>query len=348
MTCSEPSCPLPQSVAVCVPVRDEERALPALLAALERQRTAGVDLTVCFHLDGCRDDSGLLLDRAATGFPHPLRVTQGPRRAEPNAGQARRAAMAIGLAAVGEDTDAVLLTTDADSVPAPDWVAAACCALREADVATGIIHRSEPHALQTRVEQYYDRLHRYRRSVDPVPWDGGQGRHFSGAANLAVRASTYRALGGFAEIASGEDAALLDQAARAGFRVRRDPAMVVETSSRRQGRAQGGLAAALAELDRTGLPEVAHPAAAAWQYRAQARARAAFAGMADEAVRQRLGLFLGLTSDHVLGVARDCPNAEAFAMCVVPCAAGGEWLVPLAAAEEALSLLERDAREEAA
>ena len=249
------------------------------------------------------------------------------------------AAMALGLDHLA-GRDAALLSTDADSAPAPDWVAASCRALRIADVAVGTLVRAERHAMQERVEAYYDRLHRYRRLVDPVGWDADHGRHFGGAANLAIRVATYRALGGFAAVPAGEDAALLDDAARAGFRVRRDPAMVVETSSRRHGRAPGGFAAALAELDRAGLPTVAHPAAAAWQYRAHARARAAFAGLHAEPPRHRLGTLLGLTGDHVLGVARDCPNAEAFAMRVVPGAPDGERRVPLAEAEAALADLE--------
>lgn len=327
------------SVAICVPVRNEEEKLPSLLAALAAQRADGVDLAACFFLDACADRSEAVLRAAAGRLPFALRIAAGAATGQANAGRARRAAMALGLDHHAAD-DAVLLSTDADSVPAPDWVAAACRALRVADVAVGTLVRAEPHAMQERVEAYYDRLHRYRRLVDPVDWDAVGGRHFSGGANLAIRAVPYRALGGFAPIPTGEDAALLDEAARAGFTVRRDPAMVVETSSRRHGRAPGGLAAALTELDRVGLPTVAHPAAAAWQYRAQARARAAFAGLHAAALRHQLGGFLGLTGDHVLGVARDCRNAEAFAMRVVPGAPGGERLVPLAEAEAALAELE--------
>ncbi|PZQ59279.1 MAG: glycosyl transferase family 2 [Sphingomonas taxi] len=331
----------PDSVAVCVPVRDEDEALPTLLTALRgQQAAAGVELTFCFYLDGCRDGSEALLRAAAADFPHALHVVAGPRHAVANAGRARRAAFAIARERIAA-ADAVFLTTDADSRPASDWIVAGCRALHRADVAAGTLRRAEPHALQSRVEAYYDRLHRYRRAVDPVAWDPGDGRHFGGGANLAIRASTYDALGGFAERPSGEDAALLDEASRAGFRVRRDPAMVVETSSRRHGRAPAGLAAALADLDRNGLPEVAHPAAAAWQYRAQARARAAFAAIHDEAIRRQLGDFLGLSADHLLGVARECPNAEAFAMRVVPSPPGGERLVPLVEAEAALAHLER-------
>ena len=48
---------------------------------------------------------------------------------------------------------------------------------------------------------------------------------------------------------------------------------------------------------------------------------------------------IGLTMDHLLGVARDCPNAEAFAMRVVPTPPGGMRQAPLAIAEAALDVL---------
>ncbi|MFV3517307.1 hypothetical protein ACNJD8_22105, partial [Mycobacterium tuberculosis] len=94
--------------------------------------------------------------------------------------------------------------------------------------------------MQSRVERYYDGLYRYRRFLDPVSWESDDCHHFGGGANLAVRASAYRAIGGFKVLPVGEDATLLDDAARAGFRVRRDSAMSVVTSSRRDGRTEGG------------------------------------------------------------------------------------------------------------
>lgn len=329
------------SAAICVPVRNEQQALPALLAALAALARQERGAVVCFFLDGCSDDSEGVIRAASTGFPFAVEIERSTTAGAPNAGVARAAAMAM---ARGADN---LLTTDADSRPRPGWLAAARRALSIADVAAGRLVRvpgsspGQADPIQSRVEAYYDRLHGLRRAIDPVAWDCGAGFHFSGGANLAIRASAYRALGGFAPLASGEDADLLDRAARAGFRVRRDPAMVVETSSRRDGRAPGGLAAALRAIDAGGPPMVPHPAAAAWQYRAQAQARSAYADIAHEPMRRRLGAAIGLSGDHVLGVARDCPNAEAFAMRVVPAAPGGERLVTLAEAEAALGVLER-------
>ena len=63
-------------------------------------------------------------------------------------------------------------------------------------------------------------------------------------------------------------------------------------------------------------------------------------------VAARFGDRIGLTGDHVIGVARDCPNAEAFAMRVVP-ALPDIPDVTLAAAEQALATLEHQLCEQA-
>lgn len=318
-----------ERVAIGVPVRDEAAMLPRLLAALARLDLTGVEAAFCFFLDGCTDASAAIVRAAA--LPGTVRIAAGARHPDANAGRARAAAMAL---AVTED---VLLSTDADSRPRADWVQAASRALKVADVVAGrIVCAGGADPLQARVERYWDRLHDLRRLLDPVPWEAG-GCHHGGGANLAMRADAYRLVGGFRAQPAGEDALLLDDAGRAGLRVRRDPAMVVETSARRIGRAPGGLAASLRALDAGGLPRVPHPAGAAWQYEHHAVARGAFD---DAGGRAALGAMLGLSADHVLGVARDCPNAEAFAMRIVPAAPGGERLVSLPEAEAALAVLE--------
>jgi hypothetical protein len=249
--------------------------------------------------------------------------------------------MAMGLAIL-DGRDGLLFSTDADSRPAPDWIGAGAAALSSSDVVAGRIVRQDAAAdpVQSRVERYFDRLHACRRRIDPVPWEAIDTHHFGGGANIAVRASVYRALDGFRPLPQAEDAVFLDDAARAGFRVRRDAALVVETSSRRNGRAAGGLASALRSLDDGAVPEVAHPFGVAWQAHGHALARRAFAGIADPRGREALGRFIGLTADHVLGVARDCPNAEAFAMRVVPACPVDRGLVPLGVAEAAVAELE--------
>ncbi len=47
-----------RNVAVCVPVRNEEHALPSLLAALGEQKDRdGATVDCCFFMDSCDDGS---------------------------------------------------------------------------------------------------------------------------------------------------------------------------------------------------------------------------------------------------------------------------------------------------
>jgi hypothetical protein len=334
---------------VAIPARNEEQLFPALLEALCALDVQGGRLIVCIYLDSCSDGSETLLRQAAGRLPFELVIASSPTQHAENAGAARRAAMAMALSVLG-DAEGLLFTTDADSRPRHDWIRAGYAALVQADAVAGRIVRRNGSAdpAQCRIETYYDRLYRYRRLLDPIPWEARDTHHFTGGANMAFRASAYRALGGFPALPSGEDATILDEAARAGLRVRRDAAMVVETSSRRIGRAASGLASTLLALDSGLPPHVAHPGGAAWQWQAHAAARAAFATIGSPDVRKSLAARLDLTADHVLGVARDCPNAEAFAIRIVPAAPAGFGVVSLAAAEEALSALETGASEIAA
>lgn len=319
-------------------MRDEAATLPALLAGLARQSALReARLIACFFLDGCTDASARILRAAAHDLPYSIMIASGSKRGQSNAGRARRAALALGLDALG-NRDGVLLTTDADSVPADDWVARNMEALASADMVAGrIVRAGTPSPMQDRLEAYLDALHAFRRQLDPVDWEGPATHHFTGGASLGFRASAYRALGGFAPVASGEDARIVDDASRLGLRVRRDPACTVTTSARREGRAEGGLALALRAHDRAGAtPTVAHPEDAAWQYRMHAAARACF----DQGDLERIAALLGLTRDHALGVARDCANAEAFAMRIVPVPPGSMRQVSLDYAEAALCALQ--------
>ena len=336
-------------VAVCVPVRDEAVLLPRLLAALAAQDVArDVHVTLCFALDACTDASAAIVASAADAFAYPVRSVALPP-AEPNAGRARRAALALGQRAA---PGAALLTTDADSVPARDWIAANLRALDAADVVAGRIARDGvfADAMQDRLERYYDALYAARRFIDPVPWEAPATHHCAAGASLAFRASAYAALGGFAEIRSGEDALIVDEAHRAGLRVRRDAAVRVETSSRRTGRAVGGLAdhlRQLADWPTRDAIRVSHPERAAWQYAGHAAARRAF-GRLDEATLATLAAKIAREPASVRETAAASPNAEAFAMRVVPGHPAGERPVGLDEAELALARLAGAACERAA
>ena len=327
-------------VAICIPVRNEVGCLPLLLDALERQAVDGLSLRACFLFDGCSDGSEQLVRERAASFSLSLRLAPLKGGDHANAGRARGAAMALGAQSL-DSQRGILLTTDADCIPADDWVTRTCAALEQADLVAGrIVRQALPASpAQDRIEAYYDRLYALRRWIDPVPWEAPVTHHCTGGANLGFRAGAYARLGGFLPLPSGEDGRIVDDAGRMGLRIRRDAASVVHTSARRIGRVAGGLADGLRHLDDASRPIlIGHPADAAWQYRCQAEARAAFTSGNPAAAAQ----MLGLTPDHVIGVARDCPNGEAFAMRIVPAAPGGDRRVTLDHAEAILATLEAD------
>ncbi|TPG43296.1 glycosyltransferase [Sphingomonas koreensis] len=325
-------------IAICIPVRNEAAELPRLFAALDRlERCEQAPLDLCLFLDGCDDDSAGLAEHYRAQARFRVRI-EGAASATANAGRARRQAMRMGRRAL-HDHGGLLLTTDADSRPTSNWLTAMATALDHADVVAGRIVRAgnRPSPLQDRIERYYDALFALRRRIDPVSWEAVSTHHYTGAANMGFRTEAYDAIGGFAPLANGEDARLVDDAARAGFRVRRDAASVVVTSDRREGRVAEGLSKSLRDLDQgdAAIVRVAHPADAAWQYRMQAIARGAYA---DDRLPV-IAAALDLSNDHVLGVARECPNAEAFAMRIVPAPVAGMRAVALAVAEAELSFL---------
>lgn len=322
-------------LAICVPVRNEAAVLPQLFTAVERLERVGIAPRLCLLLDSCNDASlALARDYAAdASMPVIIEEVAAPGA---NAGRARHLAMKLGDRSL--NGGGVLLTTDADSTPSRDWLHSMTAGLRHADVVAGKVVRivTRPNPLQDRLEAYYEALHALRRSLDPVDWEGKATHHYASGANLGLLVASYRSLGGFEPLANGEDGRLVDDAARAGLRVRRDAACVVHTSDRRFGRVAHGLAGTLRTLDRDGdTIDVAHPRDAAWQYRNHGVARLAFA-KADFAP---LSVSVGLTIDHLVGVARDCPNAEAFAMRVVPTPPGGMRRVSLGIAEVELAAI---------
>lgn len=311
--------------------------MPDLFAALAEQTADAGSWSLCLLLDGCTDASRATAERFKREASFRVAI-RSIASAAPNAGRARAAAMRMAVRRA-KGAAALFLTTDADSTPSPDWIARARASLATCDLAAGRLVRTDRAPSQDRLEHYYDRLYSLRRRVDAVPWEPAPHHHFTSGANMAFRSEAYDKLGGFAARASGEDALIVDEAQRAGLRVRRDPRMVVTTSSRRTGRAPDGLAAALRENRRTEELLVAHPRAMAWQYAAHAFARAIFLRPSQESFT-RLASRLSLPIEHVRQLAVECHNAESFAIRVTP-SPPDRRLVSLPEAEAALATIER-------
>ena len=208
--------------------------------------------------NGCDDDTAAVARAAGEGSSYQLRVVE--TRLPPalaHAGGARRAAMDHAEAWLAErrDRTRVILTTDADSRVAPDWLSANLKAFGEGDDAVlGRISLDEegarlPPALHARgkLESVYeDLLTEISARLDPQnenPWP----HHATiSGASLAITREAYLKVGRLPRVRLGEDKALVAALRRKDARIRFDPDVTVVTSGRTSGRARGGVADTLA------------------------------------------------------------------------------------------------------
>ena len=299
---------------VCIPAKDEAEAVPRLLAALAAQDVASpaAPLRVLLLANNCTDGTAA----AARATAHPalaLRVVDAQLRGiEAHVGFARRQALALGLDWLHQDRvpEGVLVSTDADAVPPPEWIGAQLRALEAgADCVGGRIALDESIPLPPALLAVRDRVARYWAAVrgladhlDPLPWDPAprHGDHVAGS--LAIRAGLYAAVGGLPPLPTGEDNALVAAVERFGGRVRHAPEVFVRVSAREDGRAAGGMASEMVKwrrLGETGAPYLL-PAAAFWQALLQRRAAL------RQAFRQ------GILDEPLASLAAECPNDIAF------------------------------------
>ena len=210
-------------IGVVVPARDERERLGGCVAALSAAAEAvapEATVRVVVVLDGCRDGSAARVPATAATVRAVLAHNVGLARA-------------IGAAELldGPVPADWIATTDADSRVPVGWLRAHAAAWRDGDDAllgTVTVADWETHPPRTRA--WFSAVHRGGADTHP---------HVHGA-NLGVRAATYRTVGGFPPLASGEDVGLVERLERAGARLRRTRAVPVATSARPVGRAPAG------------------------------------------------------------------------------------------------------------
>ncbi|MEC5291467.1 glycosyltransferase [Aurantimonas sp. C2-6-R+9] len=242
---------------VAVPARDEAERLPGLIRALAKQswlRRGVARLDVVLILNNCRDDSlGAALREAEKHAGIALHaVTVAFEPVDAHAGSARRLALDTARALCPSDGSGVLLTTDADAVPANNWIEANLAAISQgADLVGGrLIGNVDEEALlgpaflrRARDQQEFAMLSdQLTAIVDPLPHDPWPRHHDHTGASLAVRADVYDRVGGLPALPRREDLALVTNVRSSGFKVRHAPEVIVEVSARLSGRAAGGMA----------------------------------------------------------------------------------------------------------
>ncbi|MGI4733748.1 MAG: glycosyltransferase [Janthinobacterium lividum] len=299
---------------VIIPAKDEAHHLPATLAALAAQTElhgallpAGC-LEVIVLANNCCDCTADVVRQFASCYPAlAVHVAELQLPGElAHVGQARRLLMdaaAQRLEATAGPTG-LILSTDADTLAAPDWLAACRAEVAAGAVAVGGRILTSPGTFETqstelapadaevmtvadlaavRRTQLRDATYHLLRNqlesqLDPCQHDPWPRHHQHFGASLAITVAAYRQVGGLPVVRYLEDEALWRALCRQDLPVRHSPRVRVRTSARQQGRVEVGLSWQLREwathAQEQREPEVDCPRqlAALWQARRELRA----------------------------------------------------------------------------
>ena len=245
----------PFEITVAIPAKDEQALLGRCIDALAAQTSIDLStVAVVILLNNCRDQSLDLIRSIGPRLPFRLEavsVELPPSQA--NAGWARRLAMEHAASLTSET--GVILTSDADSVAEPGWIAATLAAFDAgADAVAGYVTAdwSELSTLPEDVLKqgadewdYQNLAAELEAKADPEPHDPWPRHNQNCGASTAIRAELYRALGGLPPEPVGEDRALFDAVRLRDGLIRHSLAAHVVASARTIGRASGGMADAL-------------------------------------------------------------------------------------------------------
>jgi len=215
-------------IGVIVPAHNEEEVIEdcvqSLLKASTHPDLAREFVQIIVVLDNCRDRTGMLA-RSLGVNTIDVRVK--------NVGFARQtgARVALGHGARW------LAFTDADSVVAPDWLAAQLAL--SADAVCGTVAVED-------WGDYGERMHRHFQ----LTYSDADGHSHIHGANLGVSAAAYVAAGGFMGLESSEDVALVEALRASGAKIAWSRAPRVVTSVRPNFKAPGGFGATLARIEK--------------------------------------------------------------------------------------------------
>ncbi len=252
-------------VSIAIPARNEaERigdCLGRIAASVSDCRVSR--LTIVVLANNCQDDTVARARAFGSAWRGRLEVLDLALPADrANPGWARRLALDAATEHLSEPGD-VLMSTDADTLVAGDWITRTIDHLDKGYGAVAGLARlnpSELRALPPRLRRRMARIQRYDNAMsflkagrdESEPWP----RHFyEGGASIALTHRAYAATGGAPTPTVGEDKALFDAVRRTGGAVRHPTDVRVRTSPRLTGRARGGTSDTLAQWGRQGEDE---------------------------------------------------------------------------------------------
>ncbi len=235
---------------MAVPALNEAPSIVRCVSALLLQSGWHGHLSVHVLANNCIDETAAIIRRSFSdnGNVSVHEISLDPARA--NAGWARRIAMEQASADLHAPDD-LIVSTDADTVVAPDWITRTVSHFeRGFDAVAGIARiraadwgevTAEPRTRLALLAKYQTLL-AYLQRDRCAPGDEWPNHGYEGGASLALRYDMFRAIGGCPPVPSGEDRALFDQVRKAGGRVKHALDVKVYTSGRLIGRAAGGTA----------------------------------------------------------------------------------------------------------
>lgn len=257
-------------VCVTIPARNEEALLTRCLDAFLGQVCADgrilsfASFEILLLLNNCTDSSAAVAEAWRRKHPevqlHVLESCLDPGRA--HVGTARRLLMDTAWHRLAHrDGPAAILSTDADTVVAPDWIAQSKAALqRGAGVVGGQIEvlpdeiadlPEQVRACWSRDRTYATLIAQLEDLLDPQPGDRWP-RHLDHfGSSLACTTEAYARAGGMPAVTPLEDEAFVDRVRCAGVKLRHEPTVRVFTSARLCGRATIGMAGQLRNWEAT-------------------------------------------------------------------------------------------------
>ena len=239
-----------KDIAVVIPARNEQQRIPACLRALAGQMPDRVTIFVVINntTDETRNEAVRVRDETGADISlDSFTMDKGL-----GVGTVRRRGFDNAISRMPHLE--YLLTTDADCIVAPDWIAQSVDALRESDAVCGRVELIAHEAgILADMDHKLARLEgEYRQLVQMFYADFAPGMHNiagthgeAAGASLGFTRRAYIAVGGIAAIACGEDRDIVRRLRIARHSVCHSSAVRVSASCRLDGRALGGMSDAL-------------------------------------------------------------------------------------------------------
>ncbi len=203
-------------VTIVVVARNEEATLPGLLDSLRTQTYPADRLEIIVVDDGSSDNTWELLSRHTDQMPNlaPLQIMDVPTGWAPKKWALTRA--------IERARGEILLATDADCLPGPQWAEAMVSCFADRNI--GLVMGPAP-VMAARPGRWYEVLFLDSISMDALA-AGGIGNELAltcTGRNLAYRRQVFDEVGGFAGVehmVSGDDDLIMHKIAGAGWRIK--------------------------------------------------------------------------------------------------------------------------------